>query len=336
LTQRRRTAFTVLLALTALACLPPAGAGAKPGYRKIPAFHVLQGSAHGTHGYQIAVTVLDGRPQLTAVSQAGADVSFVLYRQTKQRDTGDALDADFGKAGTIKARFVADKVEERGAPKGCVGGSTVAEIGTFVGSIAFHGAHGFTSFTAHRLKGAVTKSPGMVCRTRGRDRNSVGRSFFLSRQEGVLRVIAGVRSGATYFDAVTEPAEAGIPSTSTYTASSEHREGAVDILDTVEVPAPSPLAIPDLTASLPAATTIAPPAPFSGSATLEAPSRQTATLSGDLAVDLPATGEVPLSGPRIAAGLCRDYACSGSLPKALRPRRPSELGIGQVEIQTIN
>jgi hypothetical protein len=99
--------------------------------------------------------------------------------------------------------------------------------------------------------------------------------------------------------------------------------------------AATPLAIPDLTAELPATVTIEAPAPFSGSATIEAPSRATATLSGDLAVELPATGEVPLTGPGIDAGLCRDYTCMGSLPKVLRPRLPGELGIGEVETQVI-
>jgi hypothetical protein len=327
----RKIAPVLVVALAAMALLPVA-ASAKAGHFKIPPAHVLQLlPARGTHGYGVNVAVLDGRPQLTAVRQSEAGASFVFYRQTKQRDTGDDLDADFGAAGKLKARFVPEKVQKQKAPKGCVGGPAVAEIGYFVGSLSFHGANDFTSFKVHRLRGAVTHFPGLVCRApTGSDHRGSP-----IEPDGVLRVIAGKPSGSTYFDAVTEPAEDGIPSTSTYTASSEHREGSVDILESVEVPTPTPLAIPDLTTALPATVTIEPPAPFSGSATIEAPSRATATLGGDLAVDLPATGEVSLTGPGIDAGLCRDYACTGSLPKPLRPRRPTELGIGEVEIQTI-
>jgi hypothetical protein len=318
----------IVTVLTVQALLP-GPAAAKPGHYKVPPGHVLQMTAHGTHGYEILIQVNDGRAQLSAVAQSGSGDSFVLYEQSQKRDVGDDLDADFGPAGKLRARFVPRKVEEVKPPKGCVGGTTVDEIGYFVGSFSFHGAHAFTSFNAHRLAGAVTRYRRLVCRgPNPADRHPVG-----DEGERELRVIAGTPSGATFFDAVTEPAEGIFPSTSTYSVQSERKEGSVSILDSVRASASSPLAIPDLTASLPATATIAPPAPFSGSATLEAPSRQTATWSGDLAVDLPATGEVPLTGPGIAAGLCDRYACTGSLPQALRPHRP-KYGLA-VEIQTI-
>lgn len=327
---RAKTAapLAVVAALTLLA-LVPLTAAAKPGYYRIPPEHNVQAGVRGTHGYDVSIQVLDGRAQLIAASQSGSRFSVVFYQQTKKRPHGDDLDADFGQAGRFGARFVPDKVEEQEAPNGCVGGRTVMEIGHFVGTFSFHGAHGFTNFTAHRLPGVVTDSAGMVCS--GKNLDPIGNE---GRRE--LRVVAGTRSGRTRFDAVTEPAEGIGPATSTYSVQSERTEGGVRILDTFEMDAPSPLAVPDLTTGLPATATIAPPAPFSGSATLEAPSRQTATWSGDLAVDLPATGEVPLTAPGIAAGLCRYYTCTGSLPKALRPRRPkSGLGIVLVEPQTI-
>jgi hypothetical protein len=321
----RKFALVVAAALAAMALLPIA-ASAKPGYYKVAPSRTIQlMPVRGTHGYGIDVAVIEGRPWLTALRQSGEGVSLVSYRQTKQRSTGDDLDADFGKAGRIKARFVPEKTQEQKAPKGCVGGPTVAEIGYFVGPLSFHGANGFTSFEVHRLKGFVTHSPRLVCR-RGPE---FGRDSF--RGEGLLQVIAGTPSGSTYFDAATVPVERNIPSDSTYIAYSRHKEGSVDILESVAVLAAEPLAIPDLTAELPATVTIEPPAPFSGSATIEAPSRATATLSGDLVVDLPAAGEVPLTGPGIDAGLCRDYTCSGSLPKALRPRRGQSLDIEEVQ-----
>jgi len=326
---RKIAPVIVTMALVVVMVLPVA-ASAKPGHFKVPPSHVLQLSpARGTHGYFVNVAVLDGRPQLTAVRPSKSGVSFVFYRQTKQRDTGDDLDADFGAGGRLKARFVPDKVTEQKAPKGCIGGPTVIEVGYFVGSLSFRGANDFTGFKAHRLKGFVTRSPSLVCQTTsGSDHR--GSPF---ERDGVLRVIAGKPSGSTYFDAVTEPAANGIRSTSTYSATNDHREGSVDILELVEVSAPAPLAIPDLTTALPATATIEPPAPFFGSATIEAPSRAIATLTGDLAAELPTGDEVPLTGPGIDAGLCRDYTCSGSLPKALRPQRSQSLDVSIQEIR---
>jgi hypothetical protein len=330
----RRIAPTIVAAALAAMALLPGTATAKPGYFKVAPSHTLQLlPVRGTHGYRVDIAVFDGRPQLIAVRQSGEGASVVFYGQTKQRDTGDDLDADFGAAGRLRARFVPKKVRELKAPKGCVGGPTIDETGQFVGPLTFHGANDFTSFQVRRLRGAVTHSPGLVCR-----RSKPGPRPSPVEQEGVLRVVAGVPSGNTYFDAITEPAASNIPSTSSYVAFRRHNEGPVEILESVVVPAAEPLAIPDLTAALPASVTIEPPAPFSGSATIEAPSRATATLSGDLAVDFPATDEVPLTGPGIDAGLCRDYACSGSLPRALWPQRPKYglgIAISQVEVQTI-
>jgi hypothetical protein len=329
---RTRTIARAAVAALVVMALLPLSAAAKPAHYRIPAGHIVQAVVRGTHGYVIAIQVLDGRAQLIAISQSGSRVSTVFYRQTEKRSHGDDLDADFGRAGRFKARFVPDKVEETGAPEGCVGRPTVAETGHFVGSFSFRGANGFTSFDAHRLQGAVTDFGALVCR----GKNPLGRNPLGNEGHRARWVIAGTRSGATVFDAVTEPGEGVIQATGTYSVRSERTEGAVSILDSVSVAARSPLAIPDLGGTLPATTTIAPPAPFSGSATLEASSRQAATWSGDLAVDLPATGEVPLTGPGIAAGLCRDYTCTESLPKALRPQRPkSGLGIVVGELQTI-
>lgn len=327
----RRAATAVATALAAVALLP-AAATAKPGFYKIPPSHALELlPAHGTHGYRVDIAVLDGRPQLTASRTSGEEVSLVAYLQTRERDTGDGLNADFGNAGKLKARFVPEKVREEMAPKGCVGGPTIIEIGWFVGNLKFGGANDFTSFQAHRLRGSVSNSPGLVCRKEPRGAHG----FTEGEGGGVLRAITGTASGNTYFDAETEAVGGSISPIGFYLAFRRHHEGPVEILESAAILDPEPLAIPDLTKDLPATVTIEPPAPFSGSAALDAPSRATATLSGDLAVELPAAGKVPLTGPGIAAGLCRDYTCTKSLPKALRPRRSSEVGVSDVEFQTI-
>jgi hypothetical protein len=308
-----------VLALLAALTLLPGTAVAKPGFRKVAPFHAVElEPVSGSNGYEIYGSVENGTASMTATSQTDAEGSSVIYERPQRIGPGNRLDIDLGKAGSLKARFIAEKVQKTKPSQGCVGGPIVQESGSFVGLFSFHGANGFTKLRAHRIEATVFSAPGMVCPRQPGDEEKVEPI----KLEGVLRVTAGVPSGSTYFDAVTEPGDDVVPATSTYSASTDRKEGPLDIRETVRAEAPSPLPIPDLTGTLPATVSLAPPAPFSGSATLEAPSRATGTWSGDLTVDFPATGEVPLTGPGIAAGLCHDYTCSESLPSALRPQWP--------------
>jgi len=69
-----------------------------------------------------------------------------------------------------------------------------------------------------------------------------------------------------------------------------------------------------------AEATIAPPAPFSGSATFHLEDPKTATWTGDLRVELPGIGKVPLTGEGIGAGLCNGPSnCTKTLPRDLQP-----------------
>jgi hypothetical protein len=333
LIRARGKAFAAVLALVALAALP-AAASAKPGFMKVPPTHSVSFLAHATHGYFVYFAVFDDRASLAATRlEKDGGASMVTYESTARQKSGDDIDASLGRAGDFKARFLPGKTEELKPQSGCVGGPTVLESGYFVGSMSFRGADGFTSFHLHKIRGAVTRSPAETCHTGSR----FGPDSLRQLQEKTLRLIGGDPFGMTSFQATLFGREQGQPTRTEYEAETARSEGAITVRDSVSVPAPraSPFAVPDLTAGLPATTTVEPPAPFSGSATFEAPSRRTATISGDLAVDLPEVGVVPLAGPGTRAGLCRGYVCTASLPKALRPRRPSEYGPGEVEIQTI-
>ena len=160
----------VLLATAIVAMgLLPGAATAKPGYFKAPPGSVIQLlPIRGTHGYRVNIAVVDGRPQLAALRGSEQGVSTVFYRQAKKRDAGDDLDANFGKAGRLRARFVPSKVKEVKVPKGCSGGPTIIERGYFVGPLSFHGPRDFTSFEAHRVRGIVSRSPARSVRSRSR------------------------------------------------------------------------------------------------------------------------------------------------------------------------
>jgi hypothetical protein len=324
-----------LIVAASFAVLPTA-ATARPGYYEVPQAQITQLAARGTHGYTIFLAVIDRQAILSAlrVGTKGSSSS-VVYQRKMPPAQGNDLTLDLGRAGHVHGRFVTGTTHKIEPKSHCKGGPTIVETGSLVGSFDFHGSGGFTSFHAHRLSATVTTEPARVCR--GRSPWASGYQHLLNRfAEKERRLIAGRPSGSLRFSATTSPPLAGQPAQTFYTAESRRREGPVAIRDSVVVAQPAKsFAVPGL-AQLPTTTTVEPPAPFEGSATFEFPSRRTAVLSGDLRVDLPEVGEVRLTDPVTDAGICQGYACTRSLPKALRPQRPKYgLGIGEVEVQLI-
>ena len=77
-----------------------------------------------------------------------------------------------------------------------------------------------------------------------------------------------------------------------------------------------------------AEATVAPPAPFSGSATFHLDDPKTASWTGDLAVEMPGLGKVSLTGDGIEAGLCSGLSnCTKTLPKDLQPVLEAPSGV---------
>jgi hypothetical protein len=75
--------------------------------------------------------------------------------------------------------------------------------------------------------------------------------------------------------------------------------------------------VPNLAEPL-AEAIIEPAAPFSGAATFHLDDAKTASWTGDLAVDLPGLAKMPLTGPKITAGLCHGSHCTKTLPEPLQ------------------
>lgn len=95
--------------------------------------------------------------------------------------------------------------------------------------------------------------------------------------------------------------------------------------------------VPNLAEPLTEAT-VSPSAPFSGSATFHLDGPKTASWTGDLAVELPGAGEVPLSGEGISAGLCHGPShCTKTLRGLLQKElEGGSVFYGQTEVQTIS
>jgi hypothetical protein len=325
-------AIAVVLALGALVALAvPAGAAAKPGTYKVPGSTSESIVLHGTHGYRVSLFVTDRRPILSASKSTGHHgVLLTTYSLRHRLPAGPDLHFRLGKEGEVDLRFVLDHTVEHAYPE-CEGGPEISEVGHFVGTLRLRGRGGFTQVDTHRVRGSVTRVHPRTCHRR----KSSGTSFGLiavSASKGVppvpmgaLELIAGTPDGHLHLEALRfeEPASAG-SEFGTFEAWIENREGGAIVTSSAfGVTFGEGLVSPEPTKPLSAAT-VEPAAPFSGSATFQMTSPRHGEWSGDLAVELPGYGRVPLTGPKIAAGLCKTNACTPTLPKSLRPRTGGE------------
>jgi hypothetical protein len=328
----RARAVVIVAALGVLVALAvPGGAAAKPGFYKVPGSTSETLVLHGTHGYRVSLFVTDRRPFLSATKSTGHHgVLVTTYSLRHRLPVGPNLHFRLGNEGEVDLRFVLDHTVEHAYPE-CEGGPEIDEVGHFVGTLRLRGRGGFTQVDTHRVRGSVTRVHPRTCHRQ----KSSGSSFGLiavSASKGVppvpkgaLELIAGTPDGHLHLEALRfeEPASAG-SEFATVEAWVEHREGGTIVTSSAfGVTFGGGLVSPEPTKPLSAAT-VSPAAPFSGSATFQMTSPHHGEWSGDLAVELAGYGRVPLTGPKIAAGLCETNACTPTLPKSLRPRSGSE------------
>jgi hypothetical protein len=331
---RTRT-VAIVVALGVLAALASAGlAGAKPDTYKVPASTSEAIQIHASHGYRLSVLVFDRQVEMSvekAVGHGGiVSTAYVLHRRLP---AGPDLRFRFGTEAEVDLRFVPGKVTERTAPN-CSGGTEIGERGHYVGTIRFRGREGFSRFAAHRVEGAVNRTEAGTCRVENEPRGvvTVGIGTKSSSSAGVpkgtLELIAGtpdrkVNFVGYRFEESSLPGVEDRESGSLVAFADRKQPGYSVTSSAFSAGSESGFVSPDPEKPLSAAT-VSGQAPFSGSATFEMTSPRHGEWSGDLAVELPGYGRVPLTGPKIRAGLCETKACTPTLPKSLRPRAGSE------------
>jgi hypothetical protein len=345
-------ATTLALSLAAVFALPTTGAVAKAaptGSGQIVESMQLRGS----NGYRFTVLDVSGRGITVtaerAISRRGGMVA--EYALPRSRPPSPDLDFRLGDEGRFDVHFVATRTKEgRPPPKGCTGEPGAVERGFFVGSIHFRGKRGFTQVDARRAPGIITRSGTQHCpegggkdgASRGSEVDTLGLGEpggKVSRQQeeaeaATLRLIAGDPSGTPRFEAIDFKGPAGFPESSSlsFLASDSSKEGDLTVTRAavVLVASPASFSIPDPERPRDAAT-VEPPAPFSGSASFALVAPTKGEFSGDLAVELPGLGRLPLTGAGIDAGICQGRACTKTLPPALRPPRTSVSGVAVSE-----
>lgn len=297
---RGSTTALVTLALCFAVLLPTTAAGAKPGYRVTAPSFELFFFAPATNDY--SVFVRGHRPDRVEVLVDTPSASATY--EVPGRVTDSRIEADLGDLGRISVGF-RPRVIEGGEPIDngrCKGRKSTNEKGVFVGTVEFHGELDFADASAVRGSGNRFQNFRIVCKRGGRARASAGP--FPGEARGRVVAVSRAPELATNFSALTRIPDIKPGPTWEFSAWRRESGGRIEIGREVRKPSYSGVteSAPEV---LPVTATVAPPAPFSGSADLIQAPGLPAAWSGSLAVEFPGTGVVPLTGPDFAAALCR-------------------------------
>jgi hypothetical protein len=319
-------------AASALPILPQA-ASAQPGYYVSKPSRLMIAYLKASNGYRIDLITFGAKRLVLAANHFGpfGERSFSSqsagYIAPRQAARPDELHATLGKLGHVSLRFHASEPPrpEQEPGTACKGRSSTAQKGRFVGSIQFRGERGFTSLRASSATGQILRRFKQVCRRPHEPRGG-------STERRALSLGAYVKGNPdkAWFGAYElAPTSSGGSDDVSYSASVTEHRGRLTISRSANAVAePSTLAVSDPSVR-PATATVAPPFPFSGTATLEHAPGAAPTWSGDLGVDLPGLGALPLTGPSFSASLCRknlSCLCPPGRPCALLIAGRPQLG----------
>jgi hypothetical protein len=324
-------ATTILVALG----VPAVANAAKPRRYRTPASTIIwiSGSASGGFHFDFfGVSAYGSSLLLSNRAGHGAEESVnysILPHGKRTAFKDDRLDLQVGRLGRFHARFVPTSTKTEKAEDGCTGGPTVNEKGFFVGSFAFRGERGYTTIHSHREFGLVTRQGATSCpvpteKEKGRRHRSRGLKEQREREANDFRLAAGDADSHILFQGSREKSpepEEGSPTT--FQATAGEKVGHLYVSRSVSVfeigpDAGASFLTPNFAEPI-AEATLTPSAPFSGSATFHLEGPKTASWAGDLAVELPGLGKVPLTGSDIDAGLCKGHShCTETLPEPLQ------------------
>ncbi|HEX5609914.1 MAG TPA: hypothetical protein VFX45_07470 [Solirubrobacterales bacterium] len=260
-----------------------------------------QFTLRGTNGYRVTVSGEPGGPEHKAVTilveRPGQSATYTGDGTV----TANSIDAHFRHFGRIAVHFHAKEIRRVRVRGNCLSDSRVsakARFGTFTGLIRFRGEGGYTEVSTRHVHGG-TGDPRAI-----RPYPECGPYSALSGV-GLLAVAEDgpiFSVGPEGFMTRTGPLSVPNPQSYVFRAIDvEKSNGIVIARDAIAVGQPDTFSFDDaLTAA-----TIAPPAPFSGTATFQQTARGTKNWTGSLAVSLPGKEMLPLTGPSFSADLHR-------------------------------
>jgi hypothetical protein len=328
-----------LLALPGLAVAKPRPLPPLPAEEACPIAHIHLGVAYycdvefglpAGNGYRIAVTGEVGANSTTpddvtlSASKGAVTVNYLGHG----RLTSTRMTAAFGRFGSFSLRFrPSGNVRHVKVPSSCVKGRppvVTARLGTYVGVIRFEGEGGYSRVLAHRADGGLGDplaiKPKLECEG--------GSPGARRREAQTIRLSASAKTsdGGVSFGAWAGPAYPFKPSRSdpyTFLTLANERAKGVDVLRTAATTAPAADFVFD--SALDSAT-VAPPAPFGGSATFQRDLDGSTTWSGSLTVSFPGMPSVALTGPQFEAALGNGPESSGESCAENPGNRPCSSG----------
>jgi hypothetical protein len=287
-----------LLAALAAALLAPAAASAAGVVE--PRLELK-----GSNGYEIVVS---GEGDVVTVGVSSAHQSadsgaFTAYLARGSADAG-GIAADLGPYGRVDVRFHSDPGPvHAGGPPDCAGNPAgTTRYGSFTGTIRFRGEDGYTTVAAHSARGELVTPASDACApVDGSLLSAMHSAFATIGVEAPFRATLDATHregvGGVFFEA-----ERG--AYSGFVAVGERSEGQIGIYNYAFAKGPGAAFA---TGSRLAGATVAPPAPFSGTAKLARAADGTRTWAGDLAVHFPGSTAVALTGPQFKTRLARSF-----------------------------
>jgi len=324
------------------------GSGQGPARRGGKAHVTQKFSLTGTNGYEITLNLEDRRRlRLEAVKAdlRHGTVSSVFYSlKAPQRARSDDIKAKIAGVARIDVRFVPTRTIKTAPLEGpeCGTGSLTTESGHYVGTISFRGEHGYTRVQTSGAPGSVERQAPHKCKlpkpvehdpaVEKEEAETVDK-LEEEEQKGKAEEIGEVQMTTmdpgheVVFAASRNELHAGGKNgaQSTFEAFRFRHRGRLqeDAIVVQFANKGSSFKLPDPTHPTDEAV-ISPSSPFSGSATFRRASSDSVTWAGNLKVEMPAFGSVPLTGPHVEASLCQVSDCpGGGFSRPLAPADPT-------------
>lgn len=339
---RAKAFAAIAAAITIVALLAPGIATAAhrspTGRRQHDRLVVATLSLPGSHGYGVSLSLTNRRklkvttfPEREKILAHLFELVSTEYRLDAPQPRGSSrIKASLGKFGRIDLRFEPETTIERpAAPLGCKGDKETIQAGWFVGLVAFRGERGYTRVRSKKAFGTVTNapSPNQSC-AKETGRNPHERSPQQRTRAALITMARRATKPGAHLLALGASATAGNRKigfgAARLSASRKGKEVAIDAFvgtalrdrgriqeqgTAFDLLVRGPyFKVPDLTAMTSEAV-LAPPKPFRGEATFRRESADQVSWEGDLRVDLPGFGVVPLAGPTFKTAMCLDSGC---------------------------
>ncbi len=322
---RRLRLLLLLLPVVVVAALPGAALGAKTRTRVEPARTWAFIKVRGTHGWTVQITGTaagsHGDSHPIGVYAKGPEHGEVGYVGFPGRFTSDGrVVARLPGVGRINLRYEPtshDKVNI-GSTQGCTSApTTIDSKGIFRGTIELRGEGGFTTVDAHSARGELSTYPKQTCPVRPRSKAQFERQYIThgGGEEQELYAIGKSNGGTVTFSAWGIPGrlEGLPPRIVEFAAEYSRRERGMLINASTRIEGASKGFTVSPSSGSPSEATVAPGAPFAGSAEFDLLST-TASWTGDLRAPIPTLGTVELTGSTFESSLCVGLTCTKTAP----------------------